>query len=110
MSLDKSPSPTGNLPSPLANLPLNILVIEDNPGDLFLLEESLQATDLVVGKVYPAGRLAEARPILESSVVDLVFLDLSLPDSFGLDSYVRLSEWTQRVPVILLTGINDTKL
>ena len=90
--------------------PLNILVIEDNPGDLFLLEEFLRATDLVIGNIYPAGRLAEARPILEGRVVDLVFLDLSLPDSYGLDSYTRLAAYTQRVPVILLTGITDTSL
>ena len=95
---------------PLGDRPLNILVIEDNPGDLFLLEEFLRATDLVIGMIHPAARLSEARPILEATDIDLVFLDLSLPDSFGLDSYIRLSVATQRVPVILLTGINDTKL
>jgi two-component system sensor histidine kinase UhpB len=93
-----------------ATAPLNILVIEDNPGDLFLLQEFLRATDLLIGNVYAAGLLAEAGPVLEGRAVDLVFLDLSLPDSYGLDSYIRLAPYTQRVPVILLTGIADTSL
>jgi two-component system sensor histidine kinase UhpB len=89
---------------------LNILVIEDNPGDLFLLKEFLRATDLVVGNLLHASRLVEAKAVLATEPIDLVFLDLSLPDSFGLDSYTGLSQSAQRVPVILLTGIADTNL
>lgn len=89
---------------------LNILVIEDNPGDLFLLQEFLRATDLVIGNLVHAGRLSEAVTILAREPIDLVFLDLSLPDSFGLDSYTGLHQSAQRVPVILLTGITDTNL
>ena len=89
---------------------LNILVIEDNPGDLFLLKEFLLATDLVIGEIIPATRLTEAKLILATGSIDLVFLDLSLPDSYGLDSYTGLSQAAQRVPVILLTGITDTNL
>jgi two-component system sensor histidine kinase UhpB len=92
------------------NSSLNILVIEDNPGDLFLLKEFLLATDLVIENIIPAMRLAEAKEILAAGTIDLVFLDLSLPDSYGLDSYTGLSQSAQRVPVILLTGITDTNL
>src|ERR1700736_3007505 len=89
---------------------LTILVVEDNPGDLFLLEEFLRSTDLVIDKVKHAGSLGEARQILSAEPIELVFLDLSLPDSFGLDSYIGLQAYTQRIPVILLTGLSDTKL
>ncbi|HWK07613.1 MAG TPA: PAS domain S-box protein [Puia sp.] len=89
---------------------LHILVIEDNPGDLFLLQEFLRATDLVIGNLLHATRLSEAKTILATEPIDLVFLDLSLPDSYGLDSYTGLSQSAQRVPVILLTGIADTNL
>jgi two-component system sensor histidine kinase UhpB len=92
------------------NQPLNILVVEDNPGDLFLLGEFLRSTDLAINAIIPAGSLGEARQVLTSQPIDLVFLDLSLPDSFGLDSYIGLQSCTQRVPVILLTGLTDTKL
>src|ERR1700754_2318618 len=90
--------------------PLTILVVEDNPGDLFLLGEFLRSTDLVIGEVKHAGSLGEARQILPTEPLELVFLDLSLPDSFGLESYTGLQAYTQRIPVILLTGLSDTKL
>jgi two-component system sensor histidine kinase UhpB len=92
------------------NQPISILVVEDNPGDLFLLEEELHSTDLQIDGVSSAGTLGEAKHILSSKPIDLVFLDLSLPDSFGLESYVRLQPFTSKVAVVLLTGLNDTKL
>jgi two-component system sensor histidine kinase UhpB len=90
--------------------PLHILVVEDNPGDLFLLQEFLRSSDLEIAQIYPAGHLAEARQILNQERIDLVFLDLSLPDSFGLESYIGLQSYAARVPIILLTGLTDTKI
>ena len=95
---------------PEETTPLTILVVEDNPGDLFLLEEFLRGTDLDVGDVKHASSLGGARQTLEFGSIDLVFLDLSLPDSFGLESYTGIQALTQRIPVILLTGLTDTKL
>ena len=90
--------------------PLHILVVEDNPGDLFLLQEFLRSSDLEIAQIRPARHLAEARQILNQERVDLVFLDLSLPDSFGLESYIGLQAYAQRVPIILLTGLTDTNI
>ncbi|MBS1662770.1 MAG: response regulator [Bacteroidetes bacterium] len=92
------------------NQQLTILVVEDNPGDLFLLEEFLRGTDLDIHEVKHVVSLREARDTLVGQKIDLVFLDLSLPDSFGLDSYTGIQDYTQRIPVILLTGLSDTKL
>jgi len=92
------------------NLPLNILVIEDNPGDLLLLEESLHGTGLSIENIFPAPSLQRAKEVLADELVHLVFLDLSLPDSSGLASYTGLSEAAQKVPVILLTGLTDTSI
>jgi two-component system sensor histidine kinase UhpB len=90
--------------------PIRILVVEDNPGDLFLFREFLHGTDLPVAEVRHAANLSEARQLLVQHETDLVFLDLSLPDSFGLESYTQLQALTQRVAVILLTGLSDTKI
>jgi two-component system sensor histidine kinase UhpB len=90
--------------------PIHILVVEDNPGDLFLFKEFLHSTDLSVAEIRHASSLAEAKQLLAIHSVDLLFLDLSLPDSFGLESYIQLQSFTQRVAVILLTGLNDTKI
>src|SRR5258708_10159492 len=90
--------------------PIHILVVEDNPGDLFLFKEFLHGTDLSVAEIRHAANLNEAKQLLAIHSSDLLFLDLSLPDSFGLDSYTQLQSFTQRVAVILLTGLNDTKI
>ena len=90
--------------------PLQILVIEDNPGDIFLLKEFLRATDLAIEKIYEASRLSDGLAILGTEHIDLVFLDLSLPDSYGLESYIGLGWQAQRLPVVLLTGLTDTKV
>jgi two-component system, NarL family, sensor histidine kinase UhpB len=92
------------------NQPIHILVLEDNPGDLFLLEESLRGTDLQIAEITHAVTLADAKQVLADKRIDLLFLDLSLPDSFGLETYTRLQALTQRVAVVLLTGLNDTKI
>lgn len=95
---------------PNGNLPLNILVIEDNPGDFILLEELLLNSGLAIINIYQAESLSKGRNVLATLTVDLVFLDLSLPDSSGLESYSGLSTAAQRVPVILLTGLADTNI
>ncbi|HEY6900375.1 MAG TPA: response regulator [Puia sp.] len=92
------------------NQQLTILVVEDNPGDLFLLEEFLRGTDLDIREMKHVVSLSEAKKMLNQQPIDLLFLDLSLPDSFGLDTYTGLQAYTQRIPVILLTGLSDTKL
>jgi two-component system sensor histidine kinase UhpB len=92
------------------NTPLSFLVVEDNPGDIFLLKEFLHATDLDVGNIFEVDRLSEAKSVLAEQDIDLVFLDLSLPDSFGLDSYISLSSEAGHLPVILLTGLSDTNV
>jgi two-component system sensor histidine kinase UhpB len=92
------------------NQPIHILVVEDNPGDLFLLKEELHVTGLEIAEIDSASTLADAKRVLASKRIDLVFLDLSLPDSHGLDSYTRLQPLTPRAAVILLTGLNDTNV
>lgn len=90
------------------NHALRILVVEDNPGDLFLLQELLRSTDLDITETLHASQLATAKELLRTTLVDLVFLDLSLPDSYGLDSYLGVQSFAKQVPVILLTGMTDT--
>jgi two-component system, NarL family, sensor histidine kinase UhpB len=86
----------------------NMLIVEDNPADLFLLERMLMSDRLVINKVYTASRLQEAKDLLLQVHIDCILLDLSLPDSFGIDSLDGLREITQRIPIIILTGLADS--
>lgn len=93
------------------NAPLiSVLVVEDNPGDLFLLEETLRLTKLPFEYVYKATSAAEAIVALNKYPISLVLLDLSLPDSSGFNSYIQVHEYADTIPIIVLTGLADTEL
>ncbi len=87
--------------------PLAVLIVEDNPGDLFLLEELLHVSALPVRELYTATNAAMAVKILQQREVDLVLLDLSLPDSNGLQSYLLINQHADTIPIIVLTGLID---
>ena len=68
------------------NAHIKVLVVEDNPGDYFLVKEYLEET-MVEVTVLHADTLARARMLLEDEKPDVVLLDLTLPDGMGLDSF-----------------------
>src|ERR1700677_981425 len=89
---------------------LVILTVEDNPSDLFLLEHMLRSSGLEIRQLYSTDPIGEAYRLLREREIHLVLLDLSLPDSWGLRSYMQLKAVVQKIPVIILTGLADTKV
>ena len=89
---------------------MRILLIEDNPGDIRLLQEYLNEGSACRFQVTQAGRLSRGLERLAEARFDAVLLDLSLPDSHGLDTLVRLHEAAKDVPIVVLTGIEDEAL
>ncbi len=95
---------------PESNAPLSILIVEDNPGDLFLLEETLRLSRLPYEHIFKATSAAAAIKILNEQNLSVVLLDLSLPDSSGYNSYEQVSEYASSIPIIVLTGLADMDL
>ena len=89
---------------------LVILTVEDNPSDLFLLEHMLRSSGLEIRQLYSTDTIGEAYRLLQQREINLVLLDLSLPDSWGIHSFQRLKAVVQKIPVIILTGLSDTKV
>ncbi len=87
---------------------LNILVIEDNPGDFLLIEEYLEE-ELNAVSVTQAPSFKNAKENLNSSSkFDAVLLDLSLPDATDMDELVgSILNLAGNIPVIVLTGYSD---
>jgi serine phosphatase RsbU (regulator of sigma subunit) len=86
---------------------LRVLLIEDDPGDAFLVQELLvEARASVDLKV--ATSMAGARPLLPS--VDCVLLDLGLPDASGLSGLRELLDEAAGAAVCVLTGLEDEHL
>jgi len=96
--------------SPLSSRTLfRILLVEDNPGDADLVREALaSASDRV--EIAHVDSLAKARARLEAGSVDVVLLDLSLPDATGLQGVERLHQAAPSVPIVVLTGLKDEVL
>jgi two-component system sensor histidine kinase UhpB len=88
----------------------HVLVVEDNPSDQFFLEEMLQSSRLAISKIHFASTIERAKEVLKENEIQLVLLDLTLPDSFGIDSFKNIRDLVQRIPVIILTGIDDSEM
>jgi putative nucleotidyltransferase with HDIG domain len=88
---------------------IRILLVEDNPADARLLREYLLDSSMAHYKFTQASRLSDAVASLATDAVDIVLLDLGLPDSQGLDTFRRLHTAAPDLPVILLTGLQDER-
>jgi len=91
----------------MADSPLHILLVEDNPGDARLLRETLRDVEVLPFKLTHVGRLDEAIKCLKAQTFDVVLLDLHLPDSDGLDTVQHVTAAAPQVPVVVLTGTDD---
>ncbi|MEH2259265.1 hybrid sensor histidine kinase/response regulator [Nostoc sp.] len=89
---------------------IKVLLIEDNPGDVLLLQELFKEVTTVVVELMPVKRLYEAVNYLTNEIFDVILLDLSLPDSQGLQTFVIAHNQAKATPIIVLTGINDETL
>jgi DNA-binding response OmpR family regulator len=86
---------------------LTLLLIEDNPGDAALIQEL--AAEVLPAELIHVERLAAACACLAATAVDLILLDLSLPDSQGLDTFFAAQAQAPHIPIVVLTGLADEK-
>jgi DNA-binding response OmpR family regulator len=90
--------------------PMMVLLVEDNPVDARLVLEYLD--DAAPGRFQLVWVVQVSDALTELSVkrFDAVLLDLSLPDAAGVQGFTRLAKAAPGVPVIVLTGNEDTKI
>jgi len=90
--------------------PIRVLLIEDNPGDVRLIQEIAAEVPGVQFHLVHVERLNDAITYLDTELFDVVLLDLLLPDSQGLDSFLRVYQHTPSVPIVVLTIDDDDEL
>jgi signal transduction histidine kinase len=95
-------------------LSLDVLLVEDNPGDARLVEHYLDASQVadIVGDVTlsHAKSLSDGLDELQRASHDILFLDLGLPESTGLTTLERTLEEVTRIPIVVLTGLDDREI
>jgi DNA-binding NarL/FixJ family response regulator len=87
-----------------------LLIIEDNPGDVRLLREMLDENDSHRAELIHAGTMHEAMQHLAKNAVDIILLDLGLPDAQGLAAIKSIRAAAPQVPLVVLTGMDDELL
>ncbi|WP_425454141.1 PP2C family protein-serine/threonine phosphatase [Nocardia tenerifensis] len=88
---------------------MSVLLVEDDQADALLVEELIAdgAPGLPMRWVRSA---AEARELLAEQLPDCVLLDLHLPDAHGLEALATVREYTDKVAVIVLTGLDQEQI
>ena len=86
---------------------ISILIIDDNQGDQILLEEELYNTDLTISEIIKADSLAQGKLMTSKKSFSLVFLDLFLPDSEGLESFKDFQKINPALPIVIFSGTSD---
>ncbi|MGD0280981.1 MAG: response regulator [Dissulfurispiraceae bacterium] len=88
---------------------VTILLVEDNPADVYLIREMLsEKTNNVI--LEHADSLAKGIARIDSGGIDIVLLDLGLPDSQGISIVKNICERFSQLPIIVFTGLSDEQV
>ena len=86
---------------------IDALLIEDNPSDALLFEALISSSEFTQLKVHHTERFNDALSVLQKNTFDIILLDLCLPDGRGIDLVKQLKERIPKVPIVVMTGIQD---
>ena len=86
---------------------IRILLLEDNAGDAYLVKEQLRDIDNCEFQIDEAQYLEEALRLLETKSYDAILLDLTLPDSQGLDTFLAINRQAPSTAIVVISAITE---
>jgi diguanylate cyclase (GGDEF)-like protein len=89
---------------------MNILLVEDNPGDARLVREALNDLSSTTFELHHVESLAQALAALAAGTFDISLLDLRLPDAHGLEVVRRVHDVASELPIVVLSGLKDEEV
>jgi phosphoserine phosphatase RsbU/P len=87
--------------------PIRILIVEDNNDDAVLLQHSLNEGPRGQFELTHVEQFGAALKALRDRTFDVALLDLHLPDSQGVDTFLQFHRHAPMIPVVVLTGLDD---
>ena len=91
----------------MSDNPIRLLLVEDSDADAVLLKQALAERGAESFDVTRAELMAEALDHLRREAFDAILLDLSLPDSYGVDTVAQVNTAAPGVPIVVMTGMDD---
>jgi DNA-binding response OmpR family regulator len=89
---------------------MKILCVEDNPSEVRLLRENIKKYSVDEFNFLHEERLQKALQRLSEEEIDIILLDLFLPDAIGLETLAKVREADSEIPIIVLTGLFDQEM
>jgi two-component system cell cycle response regulator len=89
---------------------IKVLLIEDNSGDARLIQEALFESKYIQFELKWVDQLDAGIECITKDIYDVILLDLSLPDSHGMNTIINIREHTQTIPIVVLTGLDDEQV
>jgi two-component system, cell cycle response regulator len=86
---------------------LHLLIVEDSSEYAHMLKTVLGGEETVHFEMAFAGDLKSALRLLDGGEFDVILLDLSLPDSLGLDTFLAIQAYAMHVPIVVITALDD---
>lgn len=86
---------------------ISVLIVEDDDADMELLRRYLSRAQGIHFDIEEADRISSGINLLKKRDFDIVISDLGLPDSLGIESFLKLHELYPEMPMIVLTGLDD---
>ena len=92
------------------NQDICLLIVEDDLDDVYLIKDYLKSDEQQSYRYHHANGLLTALDKIKQDKIDLILLDLGLPDAQGFESLTLLNMADSSIPIVVLTGVNDHKL
>jgi diguanylate cyclase (GGDEF)-like protein/PAS domain S-box-containing protein len=89
------------------NAPTTVLLVEDDPGDAKLIQDALAGTGDGTFRVECVTRVSEALERLGREAIEVVLLDLMLPDSQGIEVFDQVFQAAPHALILVLSAAND---
>lgn len=89
---------------------MKVLLVEDNPGDARLVMEALRETGDTTTELTHVETFNKAVETLNDADFQLILLDLTLPDSQGVETFSQMKRMFPNIPIVVLTGYEDENM